>query len=306
MGTSYIQLRALDEELIISKRTLKAYADSLKYFENQHQHGQVSSLTLEQARSQYETAASQIPQIERQIAETENAISILLARNPGPIPRGLSINDLHMPSIPKGLPSELLGQRPDIIQSEQQLIAANAQIGAAKALYFPTISLTGNFGWQSKALSSLFNSSSTTWSYGGSITGPIFTAGAIEGQVIQASAAEKAALGKYISTVQNAFADVSNSLIARHKLEEQLTAELKKVEAFQKYKNMSWLRYNEGYSPYLEVLFAEFQLYPAELNLVSTKAARFVSLINIYKAMGGGWVIKAEQMTCEGEMVCDE
>jgi multidrug efflux system outer membrane protein len=299
VGISYIQLRALDEELRISKKTLKAYADSLKYFESQHQYGQVSNITVQQARSQYQTAAAQIPKLERQIAETENVLSLLLGRNPGPIPRGRNITALRMPDIPKDLPSTLLEQRPDILQSEQQLIAANAQIGAAKALYFPSISLTGSYGWQSTALSNLIRSSSVTSNYGASMTGPIFTAGNVEGQVIQAKGATEAALLNYKSIVQKAFADVSNAFVARRELEKQLKAEMKIVEAYQKYKDLSWHRYHEGYSPYLEVLFAESQLYPAELHAIQTKAATFVSLINIYMAMGGGWVTRANEMTCD-------
>ncbi len=297
LGIAYIQLRALDEALHISQKTLKSYADSLKYFESQYQYGQVSNITVQQARSQYQTAAAQIPKLERQIAETENALSLLLGRNPGSIPRGRRITALRMPDIPKDLPSSLLAQRPDILQSEQELIAANAQIGAAKALYFPSISLTGSYGWQSSALSKLLGSSSVTSNAGASITGPIFTAGNIEGQIIQAKGATEAALLNYQSTVQKAFADVSNAFVARRELQKQLKAELKTVEAYKKYKALSWRRYHEGYSPYLEVLFAESQLYPAELNAIKTKAASFVSLINIYMAMGGGWVTKANEMT---------
>jgi multidrug efflux system outer membrane protein len=290
VGTSYIQLRVLDQQLSISKSTLKSYKDSLKYFELQYKYGQVSLMTIEQVRSQYETAAIQIPQIERQIAETENALSVLLGRNPGPIARGRAIADLTIPPVPKGLPSQLLEQRPDILQAEQQLIAANAEIGAAKAQYFPTVTLTGNYGKVSDALSTIFNSASTTWNYGGSIVGPIFTAGAIEGQVLQASAAAKAAELNYKLTIQQAFADINNALISRNELEKQMKAEKKRVHAYSKYKDLAWKRYNGGYSPYIEVLYAETQLYPAELSAVQSQAATLISLINIYKALGGGWV----------------
>lgn len=299
LGISYIQLRGLDEQLIISKNTLNAYRESVVYFEKQYKYGQISLVNVEQARSQYETAAAQIPQIETQIAVLEQAISILLGRNPGPIPRGKSINNLVMPVIPKGLPSDLLCQRPDILQAEQQLIAANAEIGAAKALYFPAISLTGAYGRASSSLSNLFSSKSTTWNYGGSITGPIFTAGNIEGQVVQAESATLAQELNYKLTIQKAFADVNNALISKIQLEKQLAAEKKRVLAYQNYKKLSWLKYNEGYSPYLEVLFAETQLFPAELSAVQTKAATLASLINIYRAMGGGWVDKADCMTRE-------
>ena len=169
-----------------SKRTLGTYDESVKLFELQFKYGQVSRMNVEQARSQYETAAAQIPLIENQIAQTETALSILLGRNPGPIARGKRLDALALPSVPAGLPSQLLERRPDLLQAEETLVAANAQIGAAKAQYFPTISLTGTYGTASNDLNSLFSGASRVWSYGGSIIGPIFTGGAISGQVAQA------------------------------------------------------------------------------------------------------------------------
>ena len=297
VATSYIQLCALDEQLTIAKLTLKTYGDSLRLFELQHTYGQVSRMTVEQARSSYETAAATIPQIEVQIVQTENALSILLGRNPKPIARGRTLAELAMPTVPAGLPSDLLGRRPDILQAEQNLIATNAQMGAAKALYFPTISLTGAFGKSSDELSDLFKGPSNTWSYSGSIIGPIFTAGAIRGQVKQAEAVKRAALSAYEQTIQNAFADTENALVSREKLEEQFAAEKKRVAAYREYTRLAWLKYNGGYTPYLDVLYAETQLFPAELSVAQTQAATFSSIVTIYKAMGGGWVDKAEQMT---------
>ena len=299
VATSYIQLCAFDEQLAIAKRTLKTYGDSVRLFELQHTYGQVSKMTVEQARSQYETAEATIPQIEIQIVQTENALSILLGRNPGPIARGRTLAELGIPLVPAGLPSQLLERRPDICQSEQNLIAANAQIGAAKALYFPTISLSGAFGKSSHELSDLFKGPSNMWSYSGSIIGPIFTAGAITGQVKQAEAAQKAALSAYEQTIQNAFADTENALNSREKLGEQFTAEQKRVAAYKEYTRLAWLKYNGGYTPYLDVLYAETQLFPAELSVAQTQAATFISLVNIYKAMGGGWVNEAEHLTTD-------
>ncbi|WAC06211.1 MAG: efflux transporter outer membrane subunit [Thermodesulfobacteriota bacterium] len=299
VATSYIQLCAFDEQLAISQRTLKTYEDSLRLFELQHRYGQVSKMTVEQSRSQYETAAATIPQIESQVVQTENALSILLGRNPGTITRGRKLAELAMPPVPAGLPSQLLERRPDILQAEQNLIAANAQIGAAKALYFPTISLTGAFGRSSSELSDIFKGASKTWSYSGSIIGPIFTAGAIRGQVKQAEAAQKAALSAYEQTIQNSFADTENALVSREKLEEQLTAEQKRVGAYQEYSRLAWLKYNGGYTDYLDVLYAETQLFPAELSLAQTQAATLTSLVNIYKAMGGGWVNEADKLTID-------
>ena len=297
VAASYIQLRALDEQLVISRNTLKTYDESVKLFELQFKYGQISQMVVEQARSQYETAASTIPQIENQIVQTENALSILLGRNPGPIPRGRTVLELAMPVIPAGLPSQLLERRPDILQAEQTLIAANAQIGAAKALYFPTISLTAAAGMASEELADLFLGPSNTWNYAGSIIGPIFTAGNIRGQVNQAEAAQKAALLTYEQAIQNAFADMENALIACRKLKEQLTAEQRRVAAYKEYARLAWLQYNGGYTPYLTVLDAQQQLFPAELSEAQTRAAVFISLANIYKAMGGGWVMEADRMT---------
>ena len=297
VSSSYIQLRALDQQLEIAKRTLKVYGDSVKLFELQHKHGQVSQITVEQARSQYETAAVQIPQIEIQIVLTENALSILLGRNPGPIERGKTLDTLAAPAIPAGLPSELLERRPDILQAEQSLIAANAQIGAARALYFPSISLTGIFGTSSADVSNLFRGPSNTWSYGGSITGPIFTAGNISGQVAQAEAGRKATLQAYEQTIQKAFADVENSLMSREKLGEQSLAEQRRVTAFREYARLARLKYLGGYTSYLEVLYSETQLFPAELSSVQARASTLIAVSNVYKAMGGGWVTKADALT---------
>src|SRR5580765_15415 len=214
VATNYLTLRGLDEQLVIANRTLDAYAQSVKLYKLQFQYGQTSQMTVSQAQSQYETAAVQIPQLESQIAQTENALSVLLGRNPGPIPRGKSIYDLALPSVPSGVPSTLLERRPDLLQAEQTLIAANAQIGAAKALYFPTISLTGAFGGASAELSNLFSGPARAWNFTGQVVGPIFTFGAVSGQVAEAEAAQRAALYNYQLSIQNAFADVDNALVA--------------------------------------------------------------------------------------------
>ncbi len=297
VAAAYFQLRALDEQLIIAQRTLKAYAKSVKLFETQHKHGQVSAMTVEQARSQYETAAAAIPQIESQIALTENALSILLGRNPGTIARGLPLAEISLPVVPAGLPSKLLERRPDILQAEQNLIAANAQIGAARSLYFPSISLTGAYGVSSGELSDLFKGSSRTWNYTGTVTGPIFTAGRIAGQIKQAEGAKQATLSAYELTIQSAFADMENALISSRKLGEQLSAEQRRVVAFREYERLSWLQYHEGYAPFLTVLYAQSQLFPSELSTIQARAANLIGIVNIYKAMGGGWVDQAESLS---------
>ncbi|BCS52898.1 efflux transporter outer membrane subunit [Geobacter sp. SVR] len=297
---TYMQLRGLDEQLAIARRDLVTYQDSVKLYELQFQYGLISRMVVEQALTQYETAAALIPQFESQIVQTENALSILLGRNPGPIPRGKAITEFGFPAVPSGLPSQLLERRPDLLQAEQNLIAANARIGAARALYFPTISLTGSFGFESTHLSDLFQGPSRIWSFAGSFTGPIFTAGAISGQVRQAEAAEQAALIGYEAAIQGAFADVENALIIREKLIGQIQAQERLVAANREYERLARLLYDEGYAAYLTVLNAQQQLFPSELNLTQLRASLLVSYVNLYKAMGGGWVTEADKLTGAG------
>ncbi|WP_295458770.1 efflux transporter outer membrane subunit [uncultured Thiodictyon sp.] len=295
VANGYIQLRGLDAQLAMSKQTQAAYGESLRLIEYQFKYGQVSEMTVAQARSQYETASAQIPLLERSIAQTENGLSTLLGRNPGPIARGHTLETLVPPSVPTGVPSDLLERRPDVLQAEQQLIAANAQIGAARALYFPTISLTGALGTNSSQLSGLFTGPARTWSYAGAFAGPLFTAGSISGQVAQTEAQQRAALGNYQQVIQGAFADVSNALVAREKLNEEVLALQRLVKALGDYSRLAKLQYAGGYAPYSTVLQADQQLFPAELNLAATRASALSAVVSIYQAMGGGWVDEAAQ-----------
>ena len=306
VASDYITLRGLDEQLVIAKSTLGTYDESVRLYQLQFKYGQTSQMTVSQAQSQYETAAAQIPVIESQIAQLENALSILLGHNPGPIPRGKSIYDLGLPSVPAGVPSELLERRPDIMQAEQSLIAANAQIGAARALYFPVISLTGALGSSSTALSDLFKGPTRVWNYAGQIVGPIFTFGAVSGQVGQAEAAQQAALFNYELSIQNAFADVDSALVASQKLKEQQAAQERLVAALKDYARLAKLQYDGGYTSYSTVLQAEQALFPAELTLASVRASVFTSAGNIYKAMGGGWVTQADKLTGSAGEPADE
>ena len=297
VANSYLQLRGLDAQLDVAKKTLQTYKESVDLFTLQFQYGQVSMMNVAQAQSQYETAAAQIPLLESQIAQTQNSLAVLIGRDPGPIVRGKSVYELKLPQVPQGVPSQLLERRPDLNQAEQQLIAANAQIGAAKALYFPTISLTGAYGNASADLSKLFSGPAKVWSYAGSVVGPIFSFGAVSGQVLQAEAAQNAALLNYQLSIRNAFADVDNALIANSKLQEQLDAQVKLVAALQQYSDLARLQYDGGYTSYSTVLQAEQALFPAQLNLASIRAQVFGSAVNIYKAMGGGWISMADQRT---------
>ncbi len=297
VASSYLQLRGLDEQRVMAERTLVTYTESLRLMELKFKYGRVSDMNVEQARARYQTVAAQLPQIRRSIAVLEDAMCVLLGRAPGPIPRGKTIFELVLPAIPPGVPSELLERRPDLLQAEQQLIAANAQIGAAKAQYFPTISLTGALGTASTDLSNLFKGPARTWNFAGSIVGPIFTAGAIAGQVAQAKGAERAAVLSYELAIQSAFADVDNALISRETLDEQVAAQAKLVKALRGYSRLAQLQFDGGRAPYSTVLQAEEQLFPAELDWATAQAQLCVSLVNIYKAMGGGWVAAADKLT---------
>ncbi len=297
VANNYLTLRALDEQLDVAKKTLATYDESLRLFELQFKYGVVSQMNVAQAKSQSQTAAAQIPAIEQQIVQTENALCVLLGRTPGRIARGKAVKDLSVPPTPSGLPSQLLERRPDLMQAEQQLVAANAQIGAAKALYFPTISLTGAIGGVSGDLSDLLKNPNRVWNYGGSLLGPIFTGGAVTGQVRQAEAGQQAALYNYERTAQGAFADVENALIAQQKSRERLVAQQGLVEALSDYTRLARLQFDGGYAPYSTVLQAEQQLFPAELTLAQNRAQVFAAVVGVYQALGGGWVALADGMT---------
>jgi multidrug efflux system outer membrane protein len=296
VATSYVQLRGYDEQLAIAQRTLDTYGASLRITRDKFEFGQVSQMNVAQVLSQYETAAARIPQIRTQIVLTETAVNTLLGRNPAPVPRGKSIRELTLPAVPAGLPSSLLERRPDILQAEQQLVAATAQIGAARAQYFPTISLTGSLGTASRDLGDLFTGPARTWSFVGGLAGPIFDGGAIAGQVAQTEAIRKAALENYRRVIQNAFADVDQSLATREQVVEQIAAQERLVKALQDYSELSRLLFDGGYAPYSTVLQAEQQLFPEELNLAAARAQLFASLVSIYRAMGGGWVTEAARL----------
>ncbi len=297
VATSYLQLRSLDYQLEIAKRTLATYAESVRLFELQFKYGQISLLTLEQAKSQYESAAAAIPQVERNIALTESAISILLGRNPGPVARGKPIAELEFPGVPAGLPSELLERRPDIAQAEQQLVAANAQIGAAKAQYFPTISLTGVLGSASGQLSNLFSGPAKVWNYAGAFTGPIFTGGLVAGQVRAGRGHPAGGARELPARHPERLRRRRDSLVSRRTLVEQVDAEVRRVRALTEFARLAKLQYDGGYTDYLTVLTAQQQLFPAELSYAQNLGQSYSAIVGIYRSMGGGWVDKADALT---------
>jgi multidrug efflux system outer membrane protein len=296
VATAYVNLRDLDEQVEVSRRTVRSRYETLQLFDLRYKGGVVSELEHAQARSEYEQAAATISALERSVAQQENALAVLLGRNPGPLPRGRPIGELTIPAVPSGLPSELLDRRPDVRQAEQNLIAANANIGAAKALYFPRISLTGLFGTASTSLSGLWGGVARAWSFAGSVSAPIFTAGGVSGQIRAAEAQEKQALYAYQRAIQFAFQEVEDALVGIEKTRDQLAAQARQISALRTYARLARLRYEGGYASYLEVLDAERSLFTAELQYTQTQGDTFLRSINLYKAIGGGWVVEADKL----------
>jgi len=295
LANSYVRLLDFDQQLAVTRATLQTRSESVRINGLRFRAGLTSELDYQQAVAEYQNAAVQVPLLERQIGQQENAISLLLGRNPGTISRGVSLDRLAMPQVPGGLPSELLERRPDIRGAEQQLIAANALIGVAKAAFFPSISLTGLFGVASTDLSDLFKGPSKTWQFAGALAQPIFTGGALTGQLQVAEAVQKQALLNYQQTIQTAFAEVDNSLIAVSKLREQLKDQVVQVSALQRNLDLATLRYQNGYSDYLTVVDADRNLYSAQLQYVQSQGDLFSAMVSLYKAMGGGWIEQVEQ-----------
>jgi len=297
VATSYVTLIDLDRQLAIAKSTADSRGEFFRIIKLRFEGGVVSEVELNQARSDYEFALSTVPVIEKQIAQQENALSVLLGRNPGPIARDRTLDKLVLPQVPADLPSSLLERRPDIRQSEQLMVAANARIGVAKAQFFPTISLTAILGTASSALGNLFKGASQTWSYGGTVTQPIFTGGNLISQLRVAESQQKTALLQYQKSIQTAFKEVNDSLIDQTKTREQLAAQARQVDSLRNYARLARLRYDNGFTSYLEVTDAETKLFNAELQYAQSQGQLFFALINVYKSMGGGWVVEADRMT---------
>ena len=290
VASSYFELRALDLELAISQRALASRRESLELTTLRTEHGIDTMLDQRQAEQLVYTAAAQIPDLERQIAQQENAISILLGQNPGSVPRGLGLTEQpHAPEVPVGLPSSLLERRPDIREAEENLIAANAEIGVARADYFPQISLTGTGGYQSSALTSLFSGPAGIWNFGASLAQPIFEGGRLKNNLRLAEAQRQEMLLAYRQSIQNAFRDVSDALIAYQKNREFRIQEQKLTVAARDAAQLSEQRFNAGATDYLEVLTNETNYFSDELALAQAQQNELQSLVQLYQALGGGW-----------------
>jgi outer membrane protein, multidrug efflux system len=293
VASDYFALLQLDLQLQITHETVKTQEDSVKLTNLRVEHGVATKLDVLQAQQVLDTANAQIPDLERQIAQEENAISILLGNYPQAVPRGFPLVEQPLPpEVPPGLPSTLLERRPDIREAEQILVAANAEIGVAKAQFFPQISLTGSGGGafgRSNAFSSLMSSQLGIWSYGAQVSQPIFTGGALKGNLRAAQSQHQQALISYRQAIQRAFGDVSDALIGYQKFHQVRVRQQDTVADLQESVRLSNLRYKGGTTTYLEVLDGQRSLFSAELTLAGARGTEYQSLVQLYRALGGGW-----------------
>jgi multidrug efflux system outer membrane protein len=293
VANDYFTLLQLDQQLQITHETVTAQTDSVKLTKLRLEHGVATKLDVLQAQQVLDTANADIPNLEREIGQEEDAINVLVGNYPNGVPRGLSLVDQELPpGVPPGLTSSLLERRPDIREAEQILIAANAEIGVAKAQFFPQIALTasggGSFG-RSSAFTSLFPTQIGIWSYGAQVAQPVFTGGGLRGNLHLAESQHQQVLIAYRQTIQRAFGDVSDALIGYDKLHQVRVRQEDTVADLKESVRISTLRYKGGTTTYLEVLDSQRSLYTAELSLASARGDEFRSLVQLYRALGGGW-----------------
>ena len=290
VATGYFSLLELDSELDIAKRTLAAREESLLIIRARQQGGLATVLEVRQAEELVYQATQTIPDTERLIEQTENQLSFILGNNPGPITRGQPLEQQQtLPIVPAGLPSSLLERRPDIRAAEENLVAQRALVSAAKKAYFPRISLTGLLGFQSDQLSTLFSGASRAWTFVPQVSQPIFTAGRLKSGVKSAKARQEFALVQYQQTTQNAFREVSDALVQYRKVKEIRVQQELLVSTLRDRSQLAYLRYKGGVDTLLNALDSDRELFDAELNLTQTKRDELFSLVQLYKALGGGW-----------------
>jgi len=290
VASAYFQLLELDSEMEISRGALASRKESLRLVEVRAKGGVTSMLDVRQSEQLVYTAAAAIPDLERRIEQQENLISILLGKNPAPVTRGKSlVENAIPPTVPAGLPSSLLGRRPDIQSSEQQLVAANARIGVAKAAYFPQITLTAIGGYQSPALTNLFTGPAGLWNFGGQLVQPIFTGGRIRSNVRLTEAQQQEAVLVYQQSIQQAFREVSDSLVAYRKNQEFRAQQELLTNSAQDATRLSDQRYRGGVTSYLEVLDSDTRYFDAQLGLAQARLNERLALVQLYNALGGGW-----------------
>jgi multidrug efflux system outer membrane protein len=290
VATAYFNLLELDAELEIGKRTLETRQESLRLIRIRQQGGVATQLDVRQAEQLVYSASQTIPDTERRIEQTENQISLLIGKTPGEIPRGKKLTEQEQPpTAPPGLPSALLERRPDIHAAEQRLVASNALIGVARAAYFPQISLTGLLGFQSNQLNGLFSGPARAWSFVPQIGAPIFTGGRVKSGVRLSEAQRQLALVEYEKTIQTAFREVSDALTEYRKVKEIRDQQETLVNTLRDRSRLAYLRYRGGVDTQLNALDADRDLFNAELSLRQTWRNELLALVQLYKALGGGW-----------------
>jgi len=290
VATSYIQLRELDAQLEIARRTQADRQKAVRIAQARLEAGVGSEMELKQAGTENESTVFAVQQLEQAVAQKENEISLLLGRNPGPVARGRALRELAVPGVPAGLPSDLLERRPDILQAEQALVAANARVGAARASLFPTISLTSLYGGVSSSLSGLFKGPGRYWSFAPGVSQPLFDGGLLRSQVEATQAQREQALASYDKAIQSAFRECEDALIGVAQTREQQATQARLVGEVQRYAYLARRRYEDGVTSALEVLDSQRQLYAAEQGLVQSQSATLVAMVNLYKALGGDWL----------------
>jgi multidrug efflux system outer membrane protein len=289
VATAYFQLLELDQELEIASRTTNSFAESVRIFSQRVEGGTASALESSRAEAALDDAAASVPAIRERISSTENQLSILLGRNPGPIARPNPLLSQGLPEIPPGLPSELLERRPDVRQAEQLLRSANAQIGESIAEFFPKIGLTALLGRVSPELTAFTLGAANAWGIAAEATGPLFEGGRLVGQYHQTKAAHSEAELRYRQTVLNAFREVSDALVSRLELAEIREHQSREVSSLETAVRLSSERYVAGKASYYEVLEAQQQLFPSQLNLARTQRDQLLAVVTLYKTLGGGW-----------------
>jgi len=290
VATAYLSMRELDNELQLSNETLETRQESLNLVKSRQSGGVATRLDMRQAEQLVDTAAQTIPVIQQQIEQTENQIHLLLGEPPGNVPRGRILTAQNLPpQVPAGLTSALLERRPDIRAVEQNLIAANAEIGVARAAYFPQLTLSGFLGGQSTQLVNLLSGPSSAWSLASQLAQPIFTAGRLKSNVRLTEAQREEALVQYERTIQTAFAEVSNGLIAHQRTRESREKQEALVVALQDRTRLAYIRYRGGVDTQLDALDADRDLFSAELSLSQIRLSELLTVVQLYKALGGGW-----------------
>ncbi|HEV8255293.1 MAG TPA: efflux transporter outer membrane subunit, partial [Vicinamibacteria bacterium] len=289
VAEAYFDLVALDRQLVIARETLDSRRESARLQRLRFQAGTISQLDLAQAEAEVAATEAAVPVLERQARQTEDLLAVLLGRMGGTVERNAALDGLVLPIVPLGLPSQLLSRRPDVVAAEQRLVAANARIGAARAAYFPSIVLTGAAGSESSALSNLLTSGTGIWQAALSLVQPIFNAGKTGRRVEAARARQRQELAAYTRTVQNAFADVEDALVARRTGAAEREALARQVSDLANARRLARLRYEAGNASYLEVLDAERNLFRAQLELTRARRGELAASVNLFRALGGGW-----------------